>query len=103
MGNYLSLEQSQEKRAARMDVAGGQSDEAARLAADAGLTLIRQTEVHYQLYPKGCRWLLNIYPSNRRLYRDPNKPEKVPFLRIPDRWTLLDVVRAACEKRARES
>ena len=42
------------------------------------------------------KWLLNIYPGNRRLYHDQNRMG--PFLSVPDDWTLLDVVRAAVER-----
>jgi hypothetical protein len=93
---YLSPEQSQEKRNARMDVAGRQFEIAGGLAEASGLLLVRCSEVHYQLSPHDGRWLLNVYPSNRRLYRDPNR-ENAPYLDLPDNWTLLDVVRAAAE------
>jgi hypothetical protein len=97
MGNYLSPEQSADKRHARMDDATRQFPDAAMIAAACGLRLVRKTEVHYQLSPvdESPSWLLNIYPSNRRLYHDTNKPRTAPFLRLPDKWDLLDVVRAA--------
>lgn len=66
---------------------------ARQVAAQAGLTLIQHTEVHYGLQsPDG--WLLNIYPGNRRLYHDRQRP-KPPFLRVKPDWNLLDVVQAA--------
>jgi len=66
---------------------------ARHLAAQAGLTLVQHTEVHYGLQsPAG--WLLNIYSGNHRLYHDRQKP-KPPFLKVKPDWNLLDVVRAA--------
>ncbi len=94
---YLDSEQSVKKRNHRMDVAAGQFHEAAAMAAVNGLRLRCCTEVHYQLKPADGAWLMNIYPSNRRLYADPQK--RGPFLRVPDNWTLLDVVKAACKTR----
>lgn len=91
--SYLSPEQSVEKRKAQMDLAGHQFQEAQTLAEANGLYLVRHAKVHYQLSPDDRSWLLNIYPSNRRLYHDPKKPG--PFLRVPPDWTLLDVVKAA--------
>lgn len=77
------------RRAANKELFGA----ARQLAAQAGLTLVQHTEVHYGLKgPTG--WLLNIYPGNRRLYHDRQKP-KPPFLKMKPDWTLLDVVRAA--------
>lgn len=66
---------------------------ARQLAAQAGMTLVQHTEVHYGLQsPAG--WLLNIYPGNRRLYHDRQKP-KPPFLKVRPDWTLMDIVKAA--------
>ena len=66
---------------------------ARQLAAQSGMVLEQHTEVHYGLKsPAG--WLLNIYPGNRRLYHDRQRP-KPPFLKIKPDWTLIDVVRAA--------
>lgn len=68
--------------------------EAETLAAQNGLYLRRCTDSHYQL--RGARWLLNLYPGNQRLYRDPTK-DQLGWLELPDPWTLLDVVHAAAE------
>jgi len=96
MGSYVSPEQSVEKRNARMDAAGGHFQEAQMLAQSGGLLLCRFTSVHYQLSPRDRSWVLNIYPSNRRLYHDKSRPG--PFLRVRANWTLLDVVTAALEE-----
>ncbi len=92
---YEDPEQSKEKRNQRMDDAALVFEEARRLAECNGLRLRRCTEVHYQLKPQDGSWLKNIYPSNRRIYADPNK--RGPFLHVPDDWTLIDVVRAAAK------
>lgn len=90
---YLSPEQSAEKRSQRTDVAARQFKEAAALAARHRLRLRKCDDIQYQLIPLDAEWLLNIYPSNRRLYHDPNR--RGPFLRVREDWTLLDVVKAA--------
>jgi hypothetical protein len=62
-------------------------------AAAAGMGLTRVSDVQYQLRHPSAGWLLNIYPGNGRLYWDPN--HRGPFLRMRERWSLLDVVEAA--------
>lgn len=68
-------------------------DEACQLARANGLRLRCCSDAHYQLKHVCKDWLLNIYPGNRRLYHDPQRMG--PFLRVPDDWTLIDIVRAA--------
>jgi len=70
---------------------------AARMAAQHGLTLLRRTSVHYQLvWPNGG--VLDIYPGNKRLYRQKGKT-RAPFLKVKPDWILFDVVSAAtCEE-----
>lgn len=94
METYQSPEQSQEKRQARMSAASREFAKASELAESKGLRLLRKSDVHYQLMPQNDSWLLNVYPSNRRLYRDPNRGH-APHFRLPARWTLFDVVKAA--------
>ncbi len=96
---YLSPEQSAEKRSQRAGSALEQFKQAGRLAGEHGLILMQRTNIHYQLAPRDGKWLLNIYPSNRRLYHDPHK--RGPYLRVPENWTLLDVVKAAIEEAKR--
>lgn len=91
--SYLSPNQSAEKRSERADLAEQQFGAAAKLAAEHGFTLRRCTPIQYQLWPAGKKWLINIHPSNRRIYHDPNK--RGPYLDVPACWTLLDVVKAA--------
>ena len=94
MTEYLSPEQSHEKRRARATVASQEFPKAFYLASEKGLRLTQRSDIHYQLYSPDAEWLLNIYPSNRRLYHDRNKSTP-PYLQLPDDWTLLDVVNAA--------
>lgn len=69
--------------------------EAASLARDSGLHLVRHSESHYALRRKGkFEWLLNIYPGNLRLMPD-KKKRTPPELDLPDIWGLLDVVKSA--------
>lgn len=68
---------------------------AAQLATQVGWILNCHSEVHYSLRkPQGNSWILNIYPGNRRLYYDQNKP-RGPCLKVKDNWNLLDIVQAA--------
>ena len=94
MTSYHSPNQAQKKRHARTAAAVEAFSEVSALAAANGLRLERKTDIQYQLMPQDRSWLLNIYPSNRRLYRDLNK-QGAPYLKLPANWTLLDVVRAA--------
>lgn len=78
----------------RIDRAGNQFDEARACASAAGLCLVRRGENHYQLSKHGG-WLLNLYPSNCRIYSDKNR-DRAPFLDFAGvRWTLADVVARA--------
>ena len=95
MGESWNPEQSAEKREARRNLAASQFPELADYAGDHGIALLAHTESHYQMrHPDG--WILNVYPGNRRLYWDPNK--KGLFLKLPENWTLRDVVIAAVER-----
>lgn len=70
--------------------------QARSLASRAGLVLARHSDVHYSLrHPDG--WIFNIYPGNRRLYYDKNR-KKGPFIKLPDNWTLMDVVKEAVKQ-----
>jgi len=88
----LQKERQQERAEARL-VSDENFASASQLATQSGMILVRHTDVHYQLQSQSG-WLLNIYPGNRRLYHDRNKP-KPPYLNIPPNWTLIDVVHAA--------
>jgi len=68
---------------------------AAALANQVGWYLTCHSEVHYSLRkPQGNSWILNIYPGNKRLYYDLNKP-KGPYLKLKDDWSLTEIVLAA--------
>lgn len=70
-------------------------ENAATLAKQVGWEFICHSEAHYSLRnPQENSWILNVYPGNRRLYYDPNKP-KGSFLNLNDNWSLTDVVFAA--------
>lgn len=67
---------------------------ARQLAAQARMVLDRHSDVHYSLEsPDG--WRLHIYPGNGRLWNDPDRKVKPPFLKMRPDWSLLDLVRAA--------
>jgi hypothetical protein len=73
--------------------------EAQRLAQQSGLFLRKCSPTQYQLSVwnvPATGWLINIYPGNRRIYADPKRP-RAPYLRLPDGWGLIDVVRVAVE------
>ncbi len=74
---------------------------AAKIIAARGGLFLRECEkgIHYQLSPFGAAgWLLNIYPTKCRIWRDPKRP-RAPFIVLPeDRdWTLVDVATGAIE------
>lgn len=72
--------------------------EAAALANQVGWIFKCHSEIHYSLRkPQENSWLLNIYPGNRRLYYDRNKP-RGPRLKLKDNWKLVDVVLAAIQQ-----
>lgn len=69
-------------------------EEARTLAQQYGLLLTRHTDQHYSLRaPQG--WIINLYPGNRRIFHDEKR--QGPFLKLPRKWTLVDVVRAAAD------
>lgn len=60
------------------------------------LVLNRHSEAHYSLqHPTG--WVLHIYPGNQRLYSDPKRTPRPPFVKLPQPWTLDDVLDAIAE------
>lgn len=61
------------------------------------MILKRHNDVHYLLEPAGGAWLVNLYPGNGRVYGDRNRPERGPYLALPERWTLRDAVLAAAQ------
>jgi len=59
----------------------------------AGLALMQHSEVHYSITHPHRGWRLNIYPGNRRIYMDLNRP-RAPYLKLPEDWSLEDVITA---------
>lgn len=91
----LLREERAKEGEARRQRALGSYHAAMQLAGQVGWIFNRHSEVHYSLRkPQGNSWILNIYPGNRRLYYDQNKP-KGPYLKLNNDWTLVDVVQAA--------
>lgn len=90
-------QERQENRA----VSEGMFAEAAMCAEASGFRLVKHSDAHYSLRKFSKRdtflplWILNIYPGNRRIYRDPNTIKKAPFLKLKPDWTLMDVVKVA--------
>lgn len=91
---YKFLKKEQKKDGVELrNLSHNQFGAAQQLAAQAGLTLVRRSDVHYQLFLSRNDWLLNIYPGNQRLYADRNRP-KAPFIDVKLNWTLIDVVKS---------
>lgn len=65
---------------------------AREMAERLDLCLIMKSPQHYQIMPITRRWLLNLYPGNQRVYTDPNKPERGPYLGLRSPWGLVDVI-----------
>lgn len=84
-------ERRQQQGEANRGQAAQDFPEARRTARRAGLRLFCHSETHYSLRSQ-VGWLIDIYPGNRRIRR---ASTYAPFLRVPPKWTLLDVVRAA--------
>lgn len=93
MTSYFRKQRQSEGRSRRA-MSAAEFPEAARVAAERGLRLIRHDDAHYALRKDGA-WLLNLYPGNQRLYYDRAWPQKPPYLHVPSPWSLLDCVRAA--------
>lgn len=97
MGDIFNEERRRRQEAGRQRRirATNEFPTAQRQAIALGFRLSRRNETHYTLTPaketKG--WLYNIYPGKCRIYADPNR--RGPFLKLPDEWTLIDVVKAA--------
>lgn len=73
--------------------AGLDFQQASSAAAQFNMRLIQHTETHYSLrHTKG--WIINLYPGNQRIFRDQNNKVHSPYLKLPNDWTLLDVVEA---------
>ncbi len=70
--------------------------EARSLAARHGMAFENPSHGCYQLR-WGPGWITNMYPRhngiNPRMYHDPH--HQGPFLRLPEKWTLLEAVEAA--------
>ena len=97
-----SREQDKIDGTERRHLAAGDAATAGAMALEAGMRLIKKDVYLYQLHgpenADGKRWLLNLYPGNRRVYA-PKREPKAPFLGLAGvEWTLGDVVVAAIEK-----
>lgn len=75
---------------ARIKIAEGQFEAAREVAAQSGLILKKNNEVHYSLILKDGH-KFELYPSNQRVWK---KWRGAPFLNVPDEWGLFDAVRA---------
>lgn len=94
----LSKAELSNVRDARVQRAAADFPAAADLAMRNGMTLRQCSIVHYQLEHGRDGWLMNLYPTNTRVWSDPNRP-KAPYLDLCGvRWTLTQVVEAAIRK-----
>lgn len=66
--------------------------QAANYAYRHGFQLIQHTDAHYKV--KTPDFVLEVYPGNLRIYRHSSD---VPFIKLPDNWTLMDVVKSVAE------
>jgi len=97
---YLNPDQSAVSRWRRIDQASNDFPMAHTLATAGGMKLSQHNVLHYSLV-YGDNWLLNIYPSNQRLYHD--RERRGLFISLIERpWTLLDVVREVGNALARQ-
>lgn len=85
-----------ETKRARVTSATELFREASQIANAAGLRLIRHNEQHYSL--RGKDWILNLYPSNCRIYQS-DKTKGPGNLQMQGvKWTLPQAVQAVVKK-----
>lgn len=71
-------------------------EQAQELGHENGFFLQKHSPWHFTLTYKVrgyTKWIYNLYPSNQRIYNDPE--HRGPFLVLQKPWTLLDAVMAA--------
>lgn len=83
--------------AIRRQTSANQFVDARALAAEHGLILRQHTDWHYTIRREGRRWLSSIYPGKRRLVKSREMPELAPYIKLPENWTLVDVVKGFIE------
>lgn len=90
----------QADRAARVDDAARDFDEGVEDYARGFGLCLREVDInHYHLepLPKGSGWLINLYPSNRRIYHEKSRG-RAPYIELHEGpWTLKNIVDAAVE------
>ena len=95
-------EWEQKQKRQRRDAVTDEDYETARQCAiNRGFDLIKVSDVQYRLEPLDGSWLLNIYPGNRRLYGDPNRPKRAPYLKIKH-WLYLEEIIVAADEAVRK-
>ena len=71
-------------------------NEAKKLGRDHGIAVSCVADGCYQMR-HASGWIINMYPRRSgctpRMYHDPH--HRGPFLDLPQKWTLLDAVKAA--------
>lgn len=73
--------------------------EQARVYAEAyGISLKRFSDIHYQIHDLSKDVVINLYPSNQRIYAD-KKHKNPPFIKLQHAWRLMDVVKGYIEVR----
>lgn len=75
----------------------------ARMAAAAGLRLIRHSETHYSLFgPETRPYMLDVFPARLAYVADQSRPEPPRlWFRMPRNWTLIELVNAAIAAKGR--
>lgn len=73
----------------------GELPHAQSLAKKAGLELVKCTKFHFQLRSESPRWIVNIYPGQKKIWIDPNNAPK--SFTAPRDWSLLDLVATIIE------
>lgn len=97
---YRALDQQRKQEAAtrRLEAMKDFADAQDAAAKDGRWVLRRHTITHYSLEHRERKCRLNLYPGKRRLYWDKERP-KGPHLKVERDWTLMDIVRAALERK----
>lgn len=86
----------QEEGRERTEQAARDYPSARRRALDLGLMLWRCSDIHFTLRNKqgAGAWVINLYPSNQRIY---TRSKKAPKLIVLRPWRLIDAVEAAAK------
>lgn len=66
----------------------------AALARCSGFRLACHSETHYTLADPVTGWRYELYPGNQRIWTDPKRAARAPFLTVPRPWRIVDAIKS---------